>query len=129
MFHFKPLQIITTALFTASFVLILLSKLTFVLALIALALFAVSFALLAIILFDNYKTYLQMERETKFELLMELSTTENGAEYLARETYLDKKGQKKLNAEHRTKIGLIVGSIILSLMFLVLFVLRIISIL
>lgn len=127
MFHFKLINIITTCLFLVSLVLIFLAQLSPIIVIIALALLAVSFGLLTYILYDDYIVYSKIIKETKYELLMELATSENANEYITRPEIFDKKDQKQIKAQKRSKQGMIILSAVMCLSFLVLLILNLIA--
>ncbi len=124
MFHFKKTNLICAILFTIALVLVFLANLTPVLVFIALGIFSVAFGLLTYILFDEYQVYNQIQRETKYELLMELATTQNAEEYITKPDVFNSEDLKRLKSQKRKKLTTVIMCGVLCLAFLTLLILR-----
>lgn len=126
MFHFKKINIICASMFIIALILVFLANLTPILVYIALGLFAVGFGLLTYILFDEYLIYNQIQRETKYELLMELATTQNAEEYITKPDVFNSNDLKRLASLKRKKLTTIIMCGVVSLAFLALLILRLV---
>ncbi len=127
MLHFKKINIITAALFIVGLILIFLTELSTVFVYIALGVLAVAFGFLTYVLIDDYLIFKQIQRETKYELLMEIATSENGQEYVANPDLFSKKDLKRFKAQKRSKFITIILSACLALAFTLLLILKLIT--
>lgn len=125
MFHFKKTTIICACLFLVSLVLIFFAQLSQIVVLISLITFTGAFGLLTYILIDEYLVFCKMQEEKKYELLMELSITENAEEYISNPDFYNKTDLKRIKAQRKNKLAFIILSVVMTLCFLLLFVLRI----
>lgn len=125
MFHFKKTTIICASLFLVSLVLIFFAQLSQIVVLISLITFTGAFGLLTYILIDEYLVFCKMQEEKKHELLMELSITENAEEYISNPDFYNKTDLKRIKAQRKNKLAFIILSVVMTLCFLLLFVLRI----
>ena len=127
MFHFKKTTIVCASLFTLSLILLFLTKLSPVIVFITLALFVAAFGLLSYILIDDYLVFCKMQEENKNELLMELSITENAVEYVSNPDFYNKHDLKRIKAQRKNKLGIIILTVVMTAAFLLLLILRLAS--
>ena len=127
MFHFKKINIITTVLFIIGLVLIFLSDLSSVVVYLALGTLSVAFGLLSYILIEDLIVFKQIQRETKYEMLMEVATSENGEEFIANPDIFSKKDLKRFKAQRRSKLYTIILSICMTFCFTILLIFKLIT--
>lgn len=103
-FGFSKNTIITLCIFILAFVFIMLNQLVDLFFYFALVLFLAGFTMLTI---NSYKKFVLCKKEQKrlkIELLMEIATTENGAEYIVRDTPFSRSEEMALRRDRYNKV-------------------------
>ncbi len=100
MIKFSALTWCVISAFLLSFVAVMLNSVTPVMVYVALSLLLISFVLLTVKLYLDISKKSKEDERIKEELLMELAVTEDGEEYVMKNSPTSKKYRKMLRKEH-----------------------------
>ena len=122
MIKFTPLTWSVMITFLLALVAVMLNTVVGAMIYVALALLSVGFTLLSVNLFISYKKKSKEDERIKEELLMELSVTEDGEEYVIKNDTSSKKYRKILRRERLNKLMPVIFSAVVAALMLFLLI-------
>lgn len=123
-FRYNAFNFSTAMVFVGAFMCLMLHYLTYFMFYPAMLLFAGGFGMLTAILVKYRKRHLEEIEQAQEVLVMERAVNDDGETFVMRDPSLDKKERKKRRRQKREQLLPIIGSGLASLVFLVLFVLK-----
>lgn len=127
MIKFTPLTWSVMITFLLALVAVMLNTVVGAMIYVALALLSVGFTLLSVNLYISYKKKSKEDERIKEELLMELSVTEDGEEYVIKNDTSSKKYRKILRRERLNKLMPVIFSAVVAALMLFLLIKTIIK--